>query len=304
VIARICDDSLVWDKIIAAVSCARELRLVHTARIQQPSLNAEDQELAQRSVWFLYSLETDYAIHHGMLPMLDLEWETRFPSFGRGDDMIAVSYTYSELLHSVLKFQYSPRALAKSSSAYDLKDRPQASCHALNEWISRLPAPLNEACDAKNLQDIKDDRQLREAFRVFCMYHRAIFFIYCPWISATSPDGMKSFRVAELTREKCAERCIESAFAVVKLANCGLFWEKGLDRDLSSSGQWGDMGQLLLVSLCFIVHYLVNGDQCNRSTAMPYLAICGGLFGRLSLESDEGSLLDHYLELVQIVRAT
>ncbi|KAK2016087.1 integral membrane protein DUF6 [Colletotrichum eremochloae] len=304
VIARMCDESLVWDKIIAAVSCARELRLVHTARIQQPSLNAEDQELAQRSVWFLYSLETDYAIHHGMLPMLDLEWETRFPSFGRGDDMIAVSYTYSELLHSVLKFQYSPRALAKSSSAYHLKDRLQASCHALNEWISRLPAPLNEACDAKNLQDIKDDRQLREAFRVFCMYHRAIFFIHCPWISATSPDGMKSFRVAELTRKKCAERCIESAFAVVKLANCGLFWEKGLDRDLSSSSQWGDMGQLLLVSLCFIVHYLVNGDQCNRSTAMPYLAICGGLFGRLSLESDEGSLLDHYLELVQIVRAT
>lgn len=63
------------------------------------------------------------------------------------------------------------------------------------------------------------------------------------------------------------------------------------------------MGQLLLVSLCFIVYYLVNGEKTSRKAAMPYLAICGGLFGRLSLESDEGSLLDHYLELVHVVRA-
>ncbi|KAK1569949.1 uncharacterized protein LY79DRAFT_527809, partial [Colletotrichum navitas] len=299
VIASLCDKSLIWDKITAAVCCARELRLVHTARGQQPSLNEEDQELAQRSVWFLYSLETQYAIHHGMVPILDPEWGTQFPSFERGDDMIAVSYTYSELLHCILKSQYSPRALKKLSSA---DDHVQASCRALNEWVSRLPSPLSEACDAKNIQEIEDDRQLRKAFRVFCMYHRAIFFINCPWITSTPSDDSKSSRVPELTREKCAERCIESAFAVVKLANGGLFWERGLES--SSSGRWGDMGQLLLVSLCFIVYYVVNGNKCDRKAAMPYLAICGGLFGQLSLESEEGSLADHYLKLVQIVSAT
>lgn len=68
--------------------------------------------------------------------------------------------------------------------------------------------------------------------------------------------------------------------------------------------KWGNMGQLLLVSLCFIVYYLVNGEKANRKTAMPYLAICGGLFGRLSLDIDEGSLMDHYLELIQVVRAS
>ncbi|WDK23038.1 integral membrane protein DUF6 [Colletotrichum graminicola] len=302
VIACMCDGSLIWDKITAAVCCARELRLVHTARGQQPSLNKEDQELAQRSIWFLYSLETDYAIHHGILPILDPEWATQFPSFEQGDDMIAVSYTYSELLHYVMKSQYSPRALKNPSSA---DHHVKASYHALNEWVSRLPAPLSEACDAKNLQYIEDDRQLRKSFRVFCMYHGAIFFIHCPWITSTPSADLKSSRAAELTRKKCAERCIESAFAVVKLANCGLFWERGLERDFSSSSRrWGDMGQLLLVSLCFIVYYVGSGEECDRKTTMPYLAICGGLFGRLSLDGDAGSLLHHYLELVQIVSAT
>ncbi|KAK1985705.1 hypothetical protein LZ30DRAFT_583598, partial [Colletotrichum cereale] len=305
VIACICDEAAVWDKITAAVCCARELRLVHAARGQQTGLNEEDQELAQRSVWFLYSLETNYAIHHGMLPILDLEWGTQFPSFERGDDMIALSYTYSELLHSILKFQYSPRALVKSASACNRRDRIQASRNVLNEWVSRLPRQLSEACDATNLQDIKDDQHLRKALHVFCMYHQAVFFIHCPWITPVSSDNKKLSGVAELTREKCVECCIESAFAVVKLANSGLFWGKWLERDFSSSsGCWSDMGQLLMVSLCFIVYYLVNGEQGNRKTAMPYLAICGGLFGRLSLDSDEGSLLDHYLELVQMVRAT
>ncbi|KAK2027946.1 hypothetical protein LX32DRAFT_721167, partial [Colletotrichum zoysiae] len=298
VIASICDETLVWDKLTAAVCCARELRLVHTTRSQQSSLNDEDQELAQRSIWFLCSLETEYAIHNGMLPILDPEWGTQFPSFERGDDMIAVSYTYSELLHSIVKFQYSPRALAKFSSAYD---RLQASFHALNEWVSRLPGPLKETCDGSKLHEIEDDRQLRKSFRVFCMYHRAMFLIHCPWITSTSSDGMKSSRAAKLMREKCAERCIESAFAVVKLANSGLFWERGLES--SSTGRWGDLGHLLLVSLCFIVYYVANCEQGSRNTAMSYLAICGGLFGRLSLDSDEGSLLDHYLKLVQMVRA-
>ncbi|KAK1707313.1 uncharacterized protein BDZ83DRAFT_797685, partial [Colletotrichum acutatum] len=119
VIAYVCEESLIWEQITAAVCCARDLRLVHAARGQQTSMSDQDQELAQRGVWFLYSLETDYAIHHGMLPILDLGWGIQFPSFDKGDDMIAVSYTFSELLHSVLKFQYSPRALNKSASAFD-----------------------------------------------------------------------------------------------------------------------------------------------------------------------------------------
>lgn len=69
VIACMCDESRIWDKITASVCCARELRLVHAARGQQSDLSEQDQMLAQRSVWFLYSLETDYAIHHGMLPV-------------------------------------------------------------------------------------------------------------------------------------------------------------------------------------------------------------------------------------------
>ncbi|KAK1473059.1 hypothetical protein CCUS01_05666 [Colletotrichum cuscutae] len=193
VIAYVCEESLIWEKITAAVCCARDLRLVHAARGQQTSMSDQDQELAQRGVWFPYSLETDYAIHHGMLP-------------------------------------YSPRALNKSASAYDRRDRLQASCHVLNEWLSGLPTPLNEANDAGVLRSVKDDRQLRKAFRVFCMYHRAVCFIHCPWITPIATDDADVYGVAGQTRERCVERCVESAFAVVKLANSGLFWEKGLER--------------------------------------------------------------------------
>ncbi|OLN96758.1 hypothetical protein CCHL11_02344 [Colletotrichum chlorophyti] len=125
---------------------------------------------------------------------------------------------------------FRPRALNKSSSAYDRRDRLQASCHVLNEWVNGLPLPLNDAHNAKTLQVIKDDKQLRKAFRVFCMYHRAVFFIHCPWIAPISSDGADLSEVAEQTRERCMERCVESAFAVVKLANCGLFWDKGLEK--------------------------------------------------------------------------
>lgn len=249
-----CDESLVWEQITGAVCCARDLRLVHSARGQQPNVSEQEQELAQRSVWFLYSLETEYAIHHGMLPVsfpprrsnstrpfanvvqiLDLGWRSQFPSFDRGDEMVAVSYTFSELLHSVLKFQYSPRALNKSTSAYDRRDRLQASCHVLNEWLTGLPAPLNEAHNAKTLQGIKEDRQLRKAFRVFCMYHRAVFFVHCPWITPLLSEDGEMAGVAGQMRDRCMERCAESAFAVVKLANSGLFWEKGLERYVAKS---------------------------------------------------------------------
>nr|XP_036574546.1 integral membrane protein duf6 [Colletotrichum truncatum]KAF6780994.1 integral membrane protein duf6 [Colletotrichum truncatum] len=305
VISCIYDESLVWEKITGAVCCARDLRLVHAARGQQSNMSEQEQDLAQKSVWFLYSLETEYAIHHGMLPILDLGWGSRFPSFDCGDDMIAVSYTFSELLHSILKFQYSPRALNRSTSAFDRRDRLQASCHVLNEWVNGLPAPLNEAHNAKTLQGIQDDKQLRNALRVFCMYHKAVFFIHCPWFAPFAADDGDVSGVAAQMRDRCMDRSAESAFAVVKLANSGLFWEKGLERDIgSSSARWGDMGHLLVVSLCFIVYYLVNGEMRNLKAAMPYLAFCGGLFGRLSLENDEASLLDQYLELVQVIRST
>lgn len=143
--------------------------------------------------------------------------------------MIAVSYTFSKLLHSVLKFQYSPPALSKSASAFKRRDRLQTSSHILEQWVAGLPAPLNEAPSVKTLQGFTDDKVMRKILRVFCMYHQAVFLIYCPWISFPSSHNGELDGVAAQMRERCVEKCVESAFAVVKLADIGSIWEKGLD---------------------------------------------------------------------------
>lgn len=144
--------------------------------------------------------------------------------------MITISYTFSKLLHSVLKFQYSPTALDRSTSAYNRRDCLQTSSQALNEWVAGLPAPLNEAPNIKTLQGIKDDCQMRNALRVFCMYHQAVFLIHCPWIPPSSLGNGELEGIAAQMKERCVDRCAESAFAVVKLANIGSFFEKGLQR--------------------------------------------------------------------------
>ncbi|KAK2049008.1 hypothetical protein LZ31DRAFT_562797 [Colletotrichum somersetense] len=300
IIARICDESRVWDKITAAVCCARELRLVHAAPGKHLFFSKDKQYLAQRSVWFLYSLETEYAVHFGIFPMLDHECCSWHPLYGEGYDICSIMYSYSEFLHRVFRYQYNPRALKRSVSAHDRYDRLKARCHELEEWLDSLPAPLNKAHDPIFLETLKhNNQQLRSAFRVFCMYHRAVFFIHCPWITTTAFMDDNS-GVAEKIREPCVKRCIESAGSVIKLANSELFWEEELGRDLRSSDtRWGEMGQVLLVSLCFIVHHLLDNDNENRKAVMPYLAIFGGLLGRLSLNG-EASLTD-YLELVRLV---
>lgn len=58
-----------WQNLTAAVSCARDLRLVNSGSLQHSDVNEEEQNLAERSVWFLYLMETGYAIHKGMLPV-------------------------------------------------------------------------------------------------------------------------------------------------------------------------------------------------------------------------------------------
>lgn len=71
----------------------------------------------------------------------------------------------------------------------------------------------------------------------------------------------------------------------------------------SPNTRWEGLSHLLLVSLFFLVHYSVSGDEENRKAAIPYLGICGGLFGKLSLENNEASYMDYYLELMQAIRA-
>ncbi|KAK2051042.1 hypothetical protein LY76DRAFT_677654, partial [Colletotrichum caudatum] len=298
IIARMCDESRIWDKITAAVCCARELRLVHGAPGQQLFPDKEKQDLAQQSVWLLYSLETEYAVNFGMLPMLDHECCSWRPCLSDGNDILCTtSYTYSELLHRVFRSQYSPQALKRSASAHDRCDRLKARYLELGEWLDSLPAPLNMAHDPIFLESLRhDDQQLRRAFHIFCMYHWAVFFIHCPWATSAMSLNDKS-GATERLREPCIKRCIDSASSVIKLASSGLFWEKELGS--SSDTRWGKMRDLLLVSLCFIVCYLVHGENVNRKGLISYLAIFGGLLGRLSLDG-EASLND-YLQVVHLV---
>lgn len=64
-----------------------------------------------------------------------------------------------------------------------------------------------------------------------------------------------------------------------------------------------EMHQIILTSIYILVTYLVTGGKRERAQAMPYLAICCGFFGRLSLDRDEGTLLDFFLDLMLEARS-
>lgn len=64
-----------------------------------------------------------------------------------------------------------------------------------------------------------------------------------------------------------------------------------------------ELHQLLIMSIYFIVYYLVSGEERERMMAISYLAICCGLFGRLSLERHEGSVLNSFLDLIEVARS-
>lgn len=45
--------------------------------------------------------------------------------------------------------------------------------------------------------------------------------------------------------------------------------------------------------------FVLQGDK-GRSRAIPYLALCAGLLGRLSLENDNAeNLISHYFEVIR-----
>ncbi|KAI0855372.1 hypothetical protein F4860DRAFT_38841 [Xylaria cubensis] len=72
IIASNKNDSRLSEILSIGVHCARELRFTNSNIIRKVFMQADDQKLAERTVWVLYCLETSFSVTRGIPPVRDV----------------------------------------------------------------------------------------------------------------------------------------------------------------------------------------------------------------------------------------
>lgn len=170
--------------------------------------------------------------------MLDFDWLHPYTIPDRNNDTLAIDCDFAELLHSILRIQYSPNVLGKSTSAVDGRHGLRNSSQLVKKWLSRLPSHVTEVINNPEIiHNIEDGRKRHHALHVFSQYHRAIFFIHCPWIAPLMKENENQSELAldimgniAQMEQRCMEECLQSAFSVIKMANGVFLCETALER--------------------------------------------------------------------------
>lgn len=154
--------------------------------------------------------------------MLDYEWMSSLAATREGeDDLLFIECSFAELLHSILREQYSPGARRRSTSSIPGAEQLRASRQRLNAWCSSLPPTLRSAAryGPKAAWDSGSSESNSRVFRVFAQYHRVMFFIYGPWIAPLTSAAIDPGSLAETKRDQCVQQCIDSACAFIMAAD-------------------------------------------------------------------------------------
>ncbi|KAF6806609.1 C6 transcription factor [Colletotrichum musicola] len=197
------DESLIGDNLASAIFTLRDLHLNGSS--QNPkSMTAEERALSERS------------------KMLDYEWMGSLADTKEcEDDLLFTECSFAELLHSILREQYSPGARRRSTSSLPEAEQLRASRQRLNTWCSSLTPTLRSAIrhGPRETWATGSSESHSRVFRVFAQYHRAMFFIYGPWIAPLASAAIDPGSLAETTRDQCTQQCIESACAFIVAAD-------------------------------------------------------------------------------------
>ena len=119
---------------------------------------------------------------------------------------------YAIVISSAAGMLYNQRALRQSPA--EREQKLKTAYELLEGWRSHLPPPLQEI-HKQDMNLILDDHCTRDIhLSIFRQYHEAIFMTYYPW-TGSQADG----RVPENCRRKCVELCVNSAQAVLAIAN-------------------------------------------------------------------------------------
>ncbi|OIW34361.1 hypothetical protein CONLIGDRAFT_709710 [Coniochaeta ligniaria NRRL 30616] len=314
IISGLWDQSMTGELVTAAVQCARNLRLIPSGRpdVQVPTAQFG---LAERAVLFLYYSEASHAMHHGMPPLMDRQWITLSRNSGNivPDDLTA-DCSLVAIIHSIVRRQYSPGVLHNyvlTSSADRIKQL-DANEEQLKKWLASHPASTTAdrirvaSAFLESMASSTSERKSR-LLHAFCLYHRAVFFVFCPWIASltTQIDGKDVLEPQSTCdgwskmRSRCVEAALDSAFAVIEVASILTLSDTMTTRSVYGFPEaFQELRHLLPLSICLVLISIANGGKTERSRAMPYLGFFAALLGRLAAWSEATSLLDEYFKLV------
>ncbi|KAL9114946.1 MAG: hypothetical protein Q9227_001189 [Pyrenula ochraceoflavens] len=207
------DESIHSELLTAAVSCARALKLENRDYMHNESKSSKDQDLARRSLWFLYSVEVSHSLRRGISPALDHDWiDHAPPQADKETDWFPLQCLYATVMSSAAKMLYNQRALRQSP--LEREQKLEMAYKLLEGWRNHLPAPLTEL-HKHDMQRTLEDHQMRNvALTMFRQYHEAIFLIFFPWSGSQSVD-----KVSEDCRRRSMELCVNSAQVVLGITN-------------------------------------------------------------------------------------
>ncbi|KAK5655853.1 hypothetical protein OQA88_5392 [Cercophora sp. LCS_1] len=285
VICNICDRSKAGALLAGAVQCMRNPSLLRR-RHAQDLTSDHGGKLTAKAVLMVYCMEADYALHRGIPPLLDFDWinySIGLPA--NTDDDLVAECNLLAMMHSILRREYSLDAeeTGRLRSPLERMQYLQANKSKLTRWLLQYPLPgvpnheahIGKPANVLAIVNTCQDEVKQRILRRFYLYHRAIFFMYCPWLSTS-----------------CLETPLASAFTVLEVV-AGLQASHGVVATVLQ-----DLHGLLPVALSVVLFLVASGSKDDRLKAMPYLGQFGATLGRIAPESKKGEMLSAYFALV------
>lgn len=165
---------------------------------------------------------------------MDLQWITLSRNSGNiaYDDLVA-DCSLTAIMHSIVRRQYSPGALQTCvlSSLVDRIKRLDVKEGQLKKWVASHPASIT--AERMGVASIFLDsmvsspsEQKRRLLHAFCLYHRAMLFVFCPWIASLTTqvsgqhglDPRSNWDGSEM-RSRCVAAALGSAFTLIEVAS-------------------------------------------------------------------------------------
>ncbi|KAI0193003.1 hypothetical protein EV127DRAFT_479416 [Xylaria flabelliformis] len=247
IIASNKNDSRLSEILSIGVHCARELRFTNSNIIRKVFMQADDQKLAERTVWVLYCLETSFSVTRGIPPLLHSDFIDHLPTTPdhlEKNDAFILQIAAAALLARSFSRVYVRRVSAKTATEL------QTCTSELARWRYCLPDHAKQLVAGQGFQSLRGDDDAGVKLRLFCSYHECVYLLFGPWLpplleSMSPPQGTPA-RDSDATSNAepgagsatdcrfalidTLEKCLQSAYTIVTHANEIIAVDKTLAR--------------------------------------------------------------------------
>ncbi|KAK1570022.1 uncharacterized protein LY79DRAFT_527669 [Colletotrichum navitas] len=254
--------SLVTEHITSAVMHIRELGLLHGA----------PDDVSGPILGYTYMLDVSHALDRGVPPTIDCDWVgVPGPSKHVSDKNLEGIRCLAAVMHKTIKKQFSPRAISAMTVTRGNRAKRHGSVKDhLRQWTILFP-DLNRRTRSEKLYSLPDS----VTRLAYCMYHRAVFLVHCPWIAAAAGSNpTSSDNVVTLANDCCIRACLESARQVID----------AIPFFFSPSSAGTMLESLLLICYCKIDKAV---PEEHRRKCIALTGLCQGSLARISLDKSE-----------------